>query len=77
MRCSVSGRGIRTSRRDAELAAVEFLNAGDVLRRLALHALMQVAPVVNPPDLAQFFVGVRIEPGAIVTRWRAPAALRR
>ena len=34
----------------SEIAAVEFLNSGDLLRRLPLQSLMQIAPVVNPPD---------------------------
>jgi hypothetical protein len=25
---------------------------------------MQIAPIVDPPDLAQFFIGVGIQPGA-------------
>ena len=42
------GAGNQDVRRHAELAAVEFLAAGDVLRRLALQALVQVAAVVDP-----------------------------
>src|ERR1039458_4881347 len=38
-------------RRDAEFSAVEFLTAGDVLRRLTLQALVQVAAVVDPGNL--------------------------
>ena len=52
-------------RRHAEIAAVKFLAAGDVLRRLALQALVQIAAVVNPPYFAQFFVGMRVETCAI------------
>jgi len=37
-------------RRDAEFATVEFLNSRDLLRRLALKTLMQVAPIVDPPN---------------------------
>ncbi len=48
--------------RDEELASVEFLAAGNVLRRLALHAFMQITAIVNPPNFAQIFIGVRIEP---------------
>ncbi len=50
-----------------ELAAVELLAAGDVLRRLALHALVQIAAVVNPPDLAQLFIGMGVEPRPLAT----------
>ena len=44
--------GNQDIRRDAEIAAVEFLAAGDVLRRLALQALVQIAAVVDPGDFA-------------------------
>ena len=53
---------------DTEIAAVKLLNTGDLLRGLPLKALMQVAPVMNPPDLAQLFVRMSIEPCPIVTR---------
>jgi len=33
-----------------------------VLGGLALHALVQITPIVNPPDLAQFFVGMGKQP---------------
>ena len=52
-------------RRHAEIAAVKFLAAGDVLGRLALHPLVQVAAVVDPGDLAQFFVGMRVKIAAV------------
>jgi hypothetical protein len=29
---------------------------------------MQVAPIVNPPDLAQLFIRVGVEPGALLAR---------
>src|SRR2546430_4016982 len=54
-------------RSDAEVAAVELLNPGDLLRRLALEALMQVAAVVDPPDLAEFFVRMGIGPCAFTS----------
>jgi hypothetical protein len=53
--------------RHSEFAAVKLLNPRDLLRRLALEALMQIATIVNPPDLAKFFVGMGDEPDAIVT----------
>jgi len=28
---------------------------------------VQIAPVVNPPDLAQFFVGMGKQPGALAS----------
>src|SRR5437868_4701176 len=52
---------------DVEGSAVEFLGAGDVLRGLALDALMQVAAVVDPPQFFQFFVGMGEEPGAVAS----------
>ena len=52
-------------RRHAKLAAVEFLTSGNVLRGFALGTLVQVSAVVNPPHLAQFFVGMRVEPGTL------------
>ena len=54
-------------RRDEKVTPVEFLNTGDVLRWLAFQALVQVPAVVDPPDLAQLFIGVGIEPGAFLT----------
>ena len=50
---------------DLEIAAVEFLTPGDVLRGLAGHALVKIAAVVDPPDNFQLFVRVREEPGAL------------
>jgi hypothetical protein len=41
------------------------LAAGDVLGRNTLQSLMEVSAVVDPPQLAQFFVGMREQPGAI------------
>ena len=35
--------------------------AGDVLRRLALHALVQIAAVVQPLHFAQFLLGMRVK----------------
>ena len=55
-------------RRHPELAAVKLLASGDVLRGLALDPLMQIAPVVDPPDLDQFVVAVRVEPRAVMAR---------
>src|SRR5262249_54954961 len=48
-----------------KLAAVELLPARDVLRGHALHALVQIAAVVNPPQFTQLFVRVSVKPGAI------------
>ena len=54
--------------RDAEVAAVEFLVAGDVLCRLAFDALVEIAAVVDPPQLDQFFVAMRNQPHAVMLR---------
>ena len=45
-------------RRHAEFAPVELLAAGDVLRGFALHALVQVAAVVQPFVLREFVLGM-------------------
>jgi hypothetical protein len=49
-----------------EITAVELLHSGDLLRRLTLQALMQVAAIVNPPDLAELVARVRMEPGSFL-----------
>ncbi len=59
------GPGNQNVGRHAKLAAVKLLPARDVLRRFSLKALVQVAAVVNPGALAEFFVGVRVEIGAV------------
>ncbi len=46
---------------DAEIAAIKFLPAGDVLRRFALHPLVQIAAVMNPGDLGQLFLRMRVK----------------
>ena len=53
---------------DEKVEAPEFLVAGDVLRRLAVEALAQIASVVNPLDLGQFALGVGIEMGTVAAR---------
>jgi len=46
---------------DAEVAPIKFLAAGDVLRWLPLHPLVQIAAVVDPGDLGQLFFGMRVQ----------------
>src|SRR4051812_13213904 len=43
-----------------EIATKELLTMSDVLGRLSLQSLVEVAPVVNPPKLGQLVGSVRI-----------------
>ena len=47
---------------NGKFAPIELLLSGDVLRRLAFQPLVQIAAVVNPPEFAQCFVGVSVQP---------------
>ena len=52
--------------RHAELAAVELLPPGDVLRGFAVETLVQVAAVVQPLHLLQFPLGMGVEVDALL-----------
>ena len=71
------GAGNQHVRRDAELAAVELLALGDVLGRLALQALVQVAAVVQPLHFAAAPVRDGREIDAVAVEGVRRAALRR
>ena len=64
-------------RRHAEIAAVEFLMPGDVLRGLAAEPFVQVAAVVQPLHLAQFLLGVGVKVDALDAAWRGQQHFRR
>ncbi len=49
----------------AKIAAVKLLASGDVLRRFALQPLVQIAAVVDPFDLGQFFFRMRVKIDAV------------
>src|SRR5260370_12107889 len=51
--------------RHAEIAAVEFLSPCNVLRGLALQPLVQVAAIVQPCHIAQLFIRMRVQVGAL------------
>ena len=50
----------------AKIPAIKLLATGDVLGRLAVQAFVQVAAVVNPGDLGQIVIWMRVKIGAIV-----------
>ena len=54
--------------RYTKVTAVELLHSGDLLCRLVVEALMEIAPIVNPPDLYEFVARMGVEPCAILTR---------
>ena len=58
------GAGDEDVGRDAELAAVKFLNSRDVLSRRSAEALMKIAAVVDPPDFAEFVGRMSVEPAS-------------
>src|SRR5579871_164638 len=51
--------------RHAELPSVKFLPARNVLSGLALEPLVQIPAVMQPFDLAQFLLGMRVEVDAL------------
>jgi hypothetical protein len=61
------GPGNQNVASDAEVAAIKLLHAGDLLRGLPLKPLMKVTAIVDPPDFAQFFVGMGMQPRAVMT----------
>lgn len=61
------GAGYEDVGGDAKIAAIKFLDAGDVLGGCSVEALMEIAAVVDPPDLAQFVGRMGVEPGSLAT----------
>src|SRR5215469_25803 len=54
--------------RNAEIPPVKFLNSGYVLSRFPVEPFMQVTTIVYPPQLFEFFVGMRVDPGPVATQ---------
>ena len=54
--------------RHAELAAKELLLSGDELRGLSVQALVQIAAIVQPLDLMQLLLGMRVQINALAVK---------
>src|SRR5205807_4033071 len=60
--------GNQNIRRHAKFAAIEFLTPGNVLRRLALQPLVQIAAIVQPCYFTEWLLRMRVQIRALAPK---------